>query len=100
MAKLKERVSDLNVWEYVARLTEFLQAAGTVLKNQYELRSQSARIVTPSDIEALDGKLLEWVAETRSRGHVVIDSHPVTKEHYGFRVTSLFGRRLPSTGTG
>lgn len=97
MAKLKERVSDLNVWEYGARLTEFLRTRGTVLKDQDSLRSQSARIVTPSDIDALDGKLLEWVAETRSRGHVVIDSHPVTKEDYGFRVTAFSGdgfRRL------
>ncbi|MBI1689672.1 ATP-binding protein [Methylorubrum sp. DB1722] len=97
VAKLKERVPDLNVWEYGARLTEFLRSRGTELKDQDELRSQSARIVTPSDIDALDGKLLEWVAETRSRGPVVIDSHPVTKEDYGFRVTAFSGdgfRRL------
>lgn len=96
-AKLKERVPDLHVWEYGARLTAFLRTRGTVLNDQHELRSQSARIVTPSDIDALDRKLLEWVAENRSRGHVVIDSHPVTKEDYGFRVTAFSGdafRRL------
>jgi len=31
--------------------------------------------------------LLSFVAEARTRTHVVIDSHPVTKEAFGFRVT-------------
>jgi len=38
-------------------------------------------------VAAVDEKLNQLVAERRDKQHVVIDSHPVTKESYGFRVT-------------
>jgi len=59
----------------------------TGVGNQDELRAQSASIVTPEDITAVDHLLVEFVGRHRVSHNVIIDSHPVTKESFGFRVT-------------
>ncbi len=89
MALLKKRMPGLNVWEYGLQLTKFLKDRGKDLQHQNELRARSGTISQPSDIEELDEQLLEWSATSRLLGHTVIDSHPVTKEDYGFRVTAF-----------
>lgn len=52
-----------------------------------QLREQSATLITSDDVATLDKKLIEWVNNSRASRHIVIDSHAVTKEVYGFRVT-------------
>lgn len=94
MRLLKDSLPDLNIWEYGSRLTTFLKEQGAELRDQDELRSRSASIVTTQDIELMDDQLLAWAAERRLTGHVVIDSHPVTKEDYGFRVTAFSAERF------
>jgi adenylate kinase len=54
-----------------------------------QLREQSARIVTPEDIAAVDDQLIAHVNRQRQVTHLIIDSHPVTKEQYGFRITAF-----------
>jgi adenylate kinase len=48
----------------------------------------------------VDHWLIQWAHDTRKTSHVVIDSHPVTKERYGFRVTPYsladFARLAPT----
>jgi adenylate kinase len=58
-----------------------------------EMRFRSADIITPRDINAVDKLVLERVNELRNESNVVIDSHPVTKESFGFRSAS-FSRSL------
>jgi adenylate kinase len=53
------------------------------------MHQQSSSLITPEDIAAVDQKLLSFVQERRGRINVIIDSHPVTKENYGFRVTTF-----------
>ena len=100
MARLLERVPDLAVWEYGARLTEYLQARSAEVGSQDDLRQHSAALVTPNDVAEVDLALLEFVNENRGRRHVIIDSHPVTKEKYGFRITPFsleqFGELKPN----
>jgi adenylate kinase len=74
------------VFEYGARLTEYLHRRQNGL-TQERIREKSAEIVTPQDVLAVDRELAEFVASERIRSHVLIDSHPVTKESYGFRIT-------------
>jgi adenylate kinase len=96
---LQELVAPLAVFEYGQRLTEYLARERAGL-TQTSIREQSARVVTPQDVAAVDRQLTEFVDSERERSHVLIDSHPVTKERYGFRVTaySLEGiRRLAPT---
>ena len=85
--RLRELDPALSVWEYGERLTAHLRARGRGALTQAGLRDGSAQIAAPADIEAVDGQRLEFVAGGRLRGNVLIDSHPVTKERYGFRVT-------------
>lgn len=94
MTFLRATMPALEVWEYGARLTNFIKTRGSALDNQDELRARSAEIVTPSDINALDDQLLDWTSENRKRTHCVIDSHPVTKESYGYRVTAFSAERF------
>lgn len=91
LSALKE---GLAVWEYGARLTEYLSNVGSDIGSQDELRSKSSRVATAEHILALDTQLLKWVAQKRSIGHVIIDSHPVTKEHYGYRVTAFAAEQI------
>lgn len=88
-ARLLALLPEVGVWEYGARLTEFLKARGAEIADQRELRSRSAGVAAPSDIDALDALLQAWVEEPRDSQHLLIDSHPVTKENYGFRVTAF-----------
>ena len=91
---LTEGARDLAVWEYGARLTEYLQSAGIALTGQDELREKSSRLAIASAIDELDEQLLEFVSVRREEGHVLIDSHPVTREHHGFRITAFSHERF------
>ena len=84
---LVERVPDLLVWEYGARLTAHIMARSTDVSSQDDLRARSAAVVTPQDVDDVDNALLAFVAENRDSCPVLIDSHPVTKEAYGYRIT-------------
>ena len=88
------RVEPIEVWEYGARLTDFLKGRVAGLANQDELRSKSGMISSPEDIDALDEHLIRFVNANRSSSHLIIDSHPVTKEEYGFRVTAFSVERF------
>lgn len=89
LRKLQEAEPSIVRFEYGAELTKFIQERGTVVANQDELRARSAQVVRPEDIDALDNILLDQVDRLRGKRHVIIDSHPVTKETYGFRVTAF-----------
>lgn len=84
---LRAHKPDLLVWEYGARLTAHLQERSEAIDNQDDLRAQSASIVTPEDIDEVDRALVEYVRKNRQSHNVIIDSHPVTKENFGFRIT-------------
>lgn len=91
---LQSKVADILLWEYGSRLTEYLQRQGSRLTDQAELREKSALIVRPADVETLDQELLQWTEQGRLRSHVLIDSHPVTKEQHGFRVTAFSSEKI------
>ncbi len=82
------------LWEYGARLTEHLRSRGVDLVDQKELREKSSHVALGEVINEVDDHLLAFVAERRAFGHVIIDSHPVTREHYGFRITAFSHERF------
>ena len=86
---LAEKVPELLVWEYGARLTEHVIARSRGVSSQTDLRAQSASVVTPEDVAEVDRELISFLESNRVDRHVLIDSHPVTKESYGFRVTAF-----------
>jgi adenylate kinase len=84
---LRDHVPDLVVWEYGARLTEHVRGRSDGVVTQDDLRARSAGVVTPQDVDEVDHALIAFVAEHRGSRHILIDSHPVTKEAYGYRIT-------------
>lgn len=90
---------NLLIWEYGAKLTEHVKRRSSEVTRQDDLRERSARVVTPEDVEEVDHALIAFVAQHRASNNVIIDSHPVTKETFGFRITPFsleqFGRLAP-----
>lgn len=91
---LQDSISPLHIWEYGARLTEYLAARRGKAICQSELREHSSAVVSPDDVRAVDHALAGFVAEHRSSSHIIVDSHPVTKEAYGFRITPFSIRQI------
>lgn len=86
---LLHRVPVLQVWEYGARLIEHIKTRSKEIASQEDMRARSAEVVTPEDVLEVDRKLIEFVEANRAERHILIDSHPVTKETYGYRITTF-----------
>jgi len=84
--KLAEAVPELLVFEYGKELTKHLETRATGL-TQEELRTKSSKVAAPAEIAVVDQTMLSFVEKNRSVRPVIIDSHAVTKEHYGYRIT-------------
>lgn len=85
--KLSRAFPLIQIFVYSELLSEHISKRDRKQFSQKMLRQSSAKAVTPSDIQAVDDILMGEVRRARKSRHVLIDSHPVTKEHYGFRVT-------------
>lgn len=96
---LSELVPNLLIWEYGAKLTEHIKRRVEGVITQNDLRAQSAGVISPGDVEEVDHALIAFVAENRASQNILIDSHPVTKEAYGYRITPFslerFGQLAP-----
>ncbi len=51
-------------------------------------------MVTRADVAEVDAKLLQFVEQQRGKRPILIDSHPVTKETFGFRITPFSNAEL------
>jgi len=51
-----------------------------------ETRSNSETLISPEDISGTDEALQRFIVTNRKTRHVIIDSHAVSKENYGFRI--------------
>jgi len=83
---LKQVTPDLVVVSYSSMLQDHLRERLGVSMSAIEMRQQSGAVVTRTDVADVDVKLLRLVDEERQTHDIIIDSHPVTKESYGFRV--------------
>jgi adenylate kinase len=61
---------------------------------QEDLRQKSSALVNDEIIDAVDTQLIQFVQDNRETSNVLIDSHPVTKEQYGYRVTAFSLARI------
>lgn len=84
---LETQVSSLLSFTYSKALAAHLSATPAGPMSQDDMRRKSARVIRPEDVEAVDRQLTQFVQENRMKAHIVIDSHAVTKEKFGFRVT-------------
>ena len=90
---LRALCPELVVFSYSERLRDLIaNRQGSLLED--ETRRKSAGIVTPADIETLDNSLLSLVTYERAHRSILIDSHSVTKEDFGFRVAGVSTERI------
>lgn len=87
--RLRSKFPRLKTFIYSELLTEYLERTERKELSQDDLRKSSAKIITPEIISAVDHSLIKNVSTTRRSHHVLIDSHPMTKEDFGFRVTAF-----------
>lgn len=83
---VEQLASNVVILSYSQMLREHLRSRDVLLEGE-DIRRESATVVTPDDVEQVDTKLLRRVRDDRHTKTIIIDSHPVTKETFGFRVT-------------
>ena len=91
---IAEGVQPLEVFAYSEVLSEHVGRRDNTVLSQNDIRRESARIIAPDDVAAVDQMLLNTVQAKRNSTHIIIDSHAVTKEDYGFRVTAFSTSQL------
>lgn len=84
---IQQRAARLLVFSYSALLRDHIRKRDGADIGAAELREKSSRVVTRDDVMAVDTKLIDEINANRDTHDILIDSHPVTKESYGFRVT-------------
>jgi len=82
---LAARIPGLVEFDYGELLRQRKASEGTALSYD-ELRSQSASVIHATDVQSVDEFLIREVTERRLTSDVIIDSHAVTRETFGFRV--------------
>lgn len=91
---LENAVPNLRVYSYSKLLRDHVNRRSGAAVDEVGIRQHSANLVTRADVEAVDQWLIEQVRLKRAGQHIIIDSHPVTKEDYGFRVTAFTPEQL------
>lgn len=91
---LERTVLNLRVYSYSKLLLDYVNRQSSAAVDEVGIRRHSANMITRSDVEAVDQWLIEQVRLKRVAQHMIIDSHPVTKEDYGFRVTAFTPEQL------
>ena len=86
---LASRFKSLTVFAYSEELRHFISKKTARLLSEDEIRAQSSTVVTAEDVANLDEQLVARVAIERQSAPFIIDSHPVTKESYGYRITGF-----------
>lgn len=86
---LEKTVPNLGAYSYSKLLRDYVNQRSNAGVNEVGIRQHSAALITPADVEAVDEWLIEEVRSRRTTQHMIVDSHAVTKESYGFRVTAF-----------
>ncbi len=83
------RTAEVKVFGYSKELARVTSArVGRDSLGQHDMRESSAKLITREDVTLADQELIEFATEFKKHdGFLVIDSHSVTIENFGFRVT-------------
>jgi adenylate kinase len=91
---LVPEIVNLQHFDYGELLLRRKHQEGTTL-SYAELREQSATVVSYSDVIDTDEWVVDEIARVRARSDVIIDSHALTREEYGFRAIPFSAALLP-----
>lgn len=81
---LGDSISDLQVINYGELILKKKRKLNPNLEYE-DLREKSSMIISQKDIRDLDDELVDKVDDLRRKRSIIIDTHCVTKEFYGFR---------------
>lgn len=84
---LGKRLPGAIIFTYSKELLSEVKGRLGLSATQDYLRQESSRIITKEDVENVDSRLLGLAHLSRGDQNLIIDSHPVTIETFGFRVT-------------
>lgn len=87
-------IKPLQTVDYGQLLLERLKKRTGSRISYSQLRRQSSDVISHLDIQKLDAHLISEFGRLRKRTNLVIDSHAVTKEHFGYRITPFSGDQL------
>jgi adenylate kinase len=93
---LMDALPDLKVFEYGRAMSARLKSTdvGLPLVTREGLRDGTDGHVTQTDIDEVDRQMTDWVRELRQHNNLIIDSHHVTIERYGFRIVPFSTAKL------
>jgi adenylate kinase len=86
-------VANLEHFDYGQLLLRRKQAIGSNISYEH-LREQSAAIISPEDVTATDDWVVAEVTRIRATQNILIDSHALTSEEYGFRAIPFSPKQL------
>ena len=81
---LVQRIADIEGFDYGELLLRRKTRQGIELRYE-DMREQSASVISSADVVATDDMVVGEVSRLRSASHIIIDSHALTREAYGFR---------------
>jgi len=87
LAKLMEKTFYIRRVDFGSLLLDLKKERGVKGITYAHLREQSSRLVSAQEVSYLDVVLIEKIEKWKKHTNVVIDSHAVTKEFFGFRST-------------
>jgi len=90
---LAARIADLEHFDYGQLLLRRKQREGSEVSYE-QLREQSSAIISASDVTATDDWVISEISRLRKTSHVLIDSHALTRETYGFRAIAYSKAQL------
>lgn len=87
---LLDKYQNVKVFSYSKELRDHVNAKYSKLSlNEDSIRQFSAKVISKDDVREVDQYLVNFINRYRYEYNIVIDSHPVTKENFGFRVTAF-----------
>src|SRR5580698_7304074 len=81
---LEPCINGLQHFDYGELLLRCVERQGATLSYS-ELREQSSSVISPADVLATDEWVIAEIKRLRIVSDVIIDSHALTREEYGFR---------------
>jgi len=90
---LEPCIEGLQHFDYGELLLRRKERQGSILSYS-ELREQSSSVISPTDVLDTDEWVIAEITQLRATSDVIIDSHALTREEYGFRAIPYSMRQL------
>jgi len=82
-----ERARPFRRLDYGQLLLEHKAGEAGIQMTYDELRRESGAVISAAEVFAVDEWVIAQLPAWRAESNIIIDSHPVTKESFGFRIT-------------